>query len=91
MELLKEHDPNPARSETTSHGIDKLMKVYKEMFDATKCLVEQTTMSSFFKELPPPPSISANPFTPTSLAPSSSFLDVDDDDEWWILVTQDIP
>ena len=33
MELPKEHEPHLARSETTKHGINTLMKVYKNVFN----------------------------------------------------------
>ena len=50
MKLLKELDP--ARSGTTEHRFDKLMKMDKEMFETKKRLAKQTTISSFKEPAP---------------------------------------
>lgn len=48
MELLKECDPNPARSDTAVHGVQQALKVYRDMYNSKKKLAKQTTISSFF-------------------------------------------
>ena len=48
LELLTDHDPNPARSATAVHGVQQSLKIYREILEAKKRQAKQTTISSFF-------------------------------------------
>ncbi|MPC94414.1 hypothetical protein E2C01_089582 [Portunus trituberculatus] len=74
LEILKEHDPNPARSSKVAHDIEKSVKIYQEIYDKKTRKTKQSSTYSFFKPVRHAvPVTSADPATAGTSSISSFF------------------
>ncbi|MPC39447.1 hypothetical protein E2C01_032983 [Portunus trituberculatus] len=64
LETLKEHDPNPARSSKVAHDVEKIVKIYQEIYD------EKTR-----KTKPVRHAVPVTPADPATAGPSISAAD----------------